>query len=264
MMKIISWNVAGLRAILKKENLNQHLKDNSYDIICIQETKAEESQVNLPEDLKQAYPYLFWNSTKGTTQRKGFSGTTIWTKIKPEECIIPEFDEEGRIIILVFEKTIIINVYVPNSQKFESDRYYFRKEWNNKFCEYLKNLKENDSYREKELIICGDFNVAHLDLDITNPKAKKNKIAGFFDFERQDFGFLLQELELFDIYRKMNPLKQKSTYWSNFLKQNRKSDNGWRLDYFIVSEGIKSQTTTKCSILMDTFGSDHCPITLEF
>ena len=271
-MRIISWNVAGLRARLKlNEELQSHLSlalfsessessgvvCKDFDIVCIQETKCSESDVKLPSEITNNYPYRLWNSTKGTTQRKGFSGTCVWSINQPIKSEVPDFDEEGRIIMVEFEKFILVNVYVPNSQKFENDRYKFRQEWNNKFYDYLKKLDY------KELIICGDMNVAHLDIDITNPASKKNKIAGFFDFERVDFSYMLQELSMCDIYRMLNPNKRKSTYWSNYLKSSRKSDNGWRIDYFLISENIEKDRINNCNILMEITGSDHCPIELD-
>lgn len=260
-MKILSWNVAGLRAMFKKENLNNLLQEeeNNYDIVCLQETKVEEKDVKLPEFIVEKYPFRYWNSSKGTTQRKGFSGTTIWSKTEPKNITYPDFDEEGRIIILDFDEFTIINIYVPNSQKFENDRYYFRQKWNSNFYELIKSLSD------KNLIICGDFNVAHLDIDINNPKQKKNRIAGFFDFERLDFAYLIENLNLIDVFRQLNPIKKKSTYWSYFLKKDRNNENGWRIDYFLISKSLfeKEDKNIKYEILMQILGSDHCPLVLE-
>lgn len=255
-MLILSWNVAGLRAMLKKEHFNNFLENLDYDIICLQETKAEEHQVKLPDYIENNYKFRFWNSSKGTTQRKGFSGTTIWSKIKPIKMFNPEFDEEGRICVIEFEKLRVINVYVPNSQKFENDRYFFRQEWNKKFSNFLEYLKD------KEIIICGDLNVAHLDIDIYKPKEKKNKIAGFYDFEREDYEKLLKIHDFIDVFRDKNQNKQKSTYWSNFLKSPRTQNNGWGIDYFIASKIINNEINS-IEIKMNIFGSDHCPIVLD-
>jgi len=259
-MNILSWNVAGIRAQLKKDSFHYFLSANNFSIVCLQETKAEESQVILTDDIMKKYVYRFWNSSKGTTQKKGFSGTTIWSVVEPVKTIIPEFDEEGRVIALIFKKFVLINVYVPNSQKFESDRYYFREEWNNKFSEFIKGIKED--FNDLEIIICGDFNVAHLDIDISNPKSKKNKVPGFFDTERVDFAYLLEINELNDVYRTLNPDKQKSTYWSNFLKAERTQKNGWGIDYFLCSEKLL-ENITNVEIGMQQMGSDHCPLVLE-
>lgn len=259
-MKILSWNVAGIRSIINKpEFLNVFNDDqNILDIVCFQETKAEEHQVILPNEIKNKYIYRYWNSTKGTTQRKGFSGTSIWSLIPPIKKIdTPLFDEEGRILSLEFENFILVNVYVPNSQKYQSDRYLFRENWNKKFIEYLCDLRKC-----KQLIICGDMNVAHNDIDISNPEKKKNKIAGFYDTERHDFTLLLNRVNLIDVFRNMYPLERKSTYWSNFLKALRNNNNGWRIDYFLISDNMLS-TIKDYKILIDTYGSDHCPILLE-
>ena len=255
-MQIVSWNVAGLRAMLKKDDFKDFFETLEYDIICLQETKAEEHQVKLPDYIEETYKFRFWNSSKGTTQRKGFSGTTIWSKIEPLNMFCSDFDQEGRICVIEFEKFRVVNVYVPNSQKFENDRYYFRQEWNKKFCDFIEILKD------KEIIICGDLNVAHLDIDICNPKQKKNKIAGFFDFEREDYGNFIKQLDLLDIFRDKNPKLQKSTYWSNFLKSERNQENGWGIDYFLCSREIYKQINN-LEIKMNILGSDHCPIVLD-
>jgi exodeoxyribonuclease-3 len=258
-MKIISWNVAGLRAILKKENFKNMINEYNPDILCLQETKAEETQVKIDEDLDSKYKYRFWNSTKGTSQRKGLSGVCIWCSSPPINNLkYPEFDEEGRILTLEFDNFILINVYVPNSQKLECERYYFREKWNIDFMNYIYELKKEYN---KELIICGDFNVAHLDIDICNPKKKKNKVAGFFDNERLAFTKLLEKNELIDFYRKTNPSLQKSTYWSNFLKAERSKYNGWGIDYYLITSKLIN-SIIKCNILINILGSDHCPIEL--
>jgi exodeoxyribonuclease III len=261
-MKIVSWNVAGLRAMLKKSTFEEYIfgDQGNIDILCLQETKAEEKQVQLSENLIKKYPYCYWNSTKGTTQRKGFSGVSIWCTSQPKNIILDnDWDEEGRILSLDFDKFLLINVYVPNSQKFEVPRYYFRENWNSKFISYINELKSK--FPNKEIIICGDMNVAHLDIDICNPKSKKNKVAGFFDNERSDFEKLLKLCNLCDVYRNLNNNVQKSTYWSNFLKAERNIHNGWGIDYFLVSEKLmQSKIIKSCSILMNIKGSDHCPI----
>ena len=272
-MKIVSWNVAGLRARLKNDEkynnnltrlLFSHINNNGdcnyYDIVCLQETKCCENEVTLPAEISIRYPYRYWNSTDGTSQRKGFSGTSIWSSEEPISNLgHPEFDNEGRIVTLEFEKFILVNVYVPNSQKFENDRYYFRESWNNKFINYIKELRE-----KKEVIICGDMNVAHNPIDISNPKSKKNKIAGFFDIERAAFDNLLNTNELLDVFRIKNPDKQESTYWSNFLKSPRSDLNGWRIDYFLVNKNLYDELCVKDIVIhKDVVGSDHCPVMLE-
>ena len=190
-MRIISWNVAGLRARLKNDdNGNNHLMNaifneingedeeyKYYDIVCLQETKCEERELKLPNEIETRYPYRYWNSTKGTSQRKGLSGVCIWCTSPPIEKIeTPDFDEEGRIVSVEFEDFILINVYVPNSQSLKCERYYFRERWNVNFLCYIQEL---ESRYNKEIIICGDFNVAHLDIDICDPKKKKIKWLDF-------------------------------------------------------------------------------------
>ena len=262
-MKVVSYNVAGIRAMLKKPEFENFIFNNNIDILCIQETKAEENQVQLNENIIKKFTYRYWNSTKGITQRKGLSGVSIWCTSPPINNIgYPEWDNEGRILTLEFEDFILINVYVPNSQKFDCERYHFRINWNNKFTHYISMIK--NKYNNKNIIICGDMNVAHLDIDICNPKSKKNKVAGFFDMERVDFSYLLEMIDLNDVFRNFNPNKQKSTYWSNFLKSERKQNNGWGIDYFLTSKDFINNNIKECNILMDIKGSDHCPIELIF
>lgn len=273
-LSIFSWNVAGLRARVKLDEssnnslsralllgeTNEKGESKNYDIVCLQETKCTEYEVRLPCEITNKYPYRFWNSTDGTSQRKGFSGTSIWCMSQPIKNLeTPEFDVEGRIVAVEFDKFILVNVYVPNSQKLDSDRFKFRSEWNTKFKIYISELQ-----KEKNVIICGDMNVAHLDIDISNPKTKKNKVAGFFDFERLDFVHMIETLNLVDVFRNLNPTKQKSTYWSNFMKAIRTSDNGWGIDYFLVSKELfESDENINQTIEDEILGSDHCPIILN-
>jgi exodeoxyribonuclease-3 len=256
---IVSWNVAGLRAMLKKDNLYQIIHEKNIDIICLQETKATESQVELNDELKETYPYRYWNSTDGISQRKGLNGTAIWCKSPPiKHMDTPDFDVEGRIVAIEFDKYILVNVYVPNSQKLDSERFNFRSEWNQKFLNYLTELKTI-----KNVILCGDLNVAHLDLDISKPKTKKNKVSAFFDFERADVGSLIKTLDFVDVYRCKNPKERKSTYWSYFLKAERTAENGYGIDYFLISrELFEADEQINIEILSDVYGSDHCPLVL--
>ena len=274
-MDIFSWNVAGLRARLKPDETNNSslmralfsqvskngLGYKYFDIVCLQETKCTENEVILPSEIENKYPYRFWNSTDGTSQRKGLSGTTIWCKSQPIRILPkPEFDVEGRIVAVEFEKFILVNVYVPNSQKLDSDRFKFREQWNAKFMVYISDFQKDG----KQVIVCGDMNVAHLDIDISNPKSKKNKVAGFFDFERLDFAFMTESLNLIDVFRTLNPTKQRSTYWSNFMKGRRRRDNGWGIDYFLVSKELfESDENISQTIENEILGSDHCPIILN-
>ena len=270
-MNIFSWNVAGLRARLKPdENHSNSLmrgvfsqkSDNGlgykyFDIVCLQETKCKESEVKLPSEITDRYPYRFWNSNDGSSQRKGLSGTCIWCTKPPINWGVPDFDKEGRVIMVGFEDFILVNVYVPNSGKFEEDRYYFRSEWNNTFRQYITNLEKS-----KNVIICGDLNVAHLDIDISNPKQKKNKVAGFYDIERSAFNDLLVNTNLVDVFRIKNEKQNRSTYWSNFLKSERTNENGWGIDYFLASKQMYEKNDLTMKIMIDVKGSDHCPIVL--
>ena len=260
-MKIISFNVAGLRAMLKKQEFEDFINDPSgdYDIICFQEIKAQENQLTIPSYLDK-YKFKYYNSTNGTTQRKGLSGVSIMSKKEPTMVLgSPEFDEEGRIITLIFEDFILVNIYVPNSQRLDCERYYFRENWNLKFSTYIGELI--NTYKNG-IIICGDFNVANLNIDIVNPKKKENKVPGFFNNERKAFQDLLELHNLVDVYRNCNPTEQKSTYWSNFLKAERSQNNGWGIDYYLATENI-FQKIKDCKILMNIKGSDHCPLLLE-
>ena len=261
-MRILSWNVAGLRALLKKGNLQELLKKENYDIVCLQETKAEESQVILPEEIASEYPYRFWHSTQGTTQRKGLSGTTIWSKIKPDYRINPpDIDQEGRITALQFENFIIVCVYTPNSQSLDSPRFKFRtQEWDLVFRDYINALK-----KIKPTIITGDLNVAHRDIDIHDPKKNKNKSAGFLDDEREQFQQHL-DTGFVDVFRQFYPDKIGAyTYWSQLNPKTRQNNKGWRIDYFLSGGNPNPKHKNKikdCGILPEVCGSDHCPIYL--
>tara|TARA_B100000902_G_scaffold324072_1_gene318115 strand:- start:3220 stop:4044 length:825 start_codon:yes stop_codon:yes gene_type:complete len=268
-MKILSWNVAGLRARLKtKEGYSNDLErvifalpnNNGYeyfDIVCLQETKCTSEQAKLTPEITTRYPYMIWNNSLGTTQRKGFSGTTIWSTKKPVNILNHyNFDEEGRTIALEFDDFVLINVYVPNSQKVESERAEFRTLWDIKFREITHKIKEE---LEKPIIICGDLNVARTNNDIVDPNRKLNRVPGFLDDERHGIEHHLKYLDLIDVYRQRNPETRVSTYWSNFLKQPRSNINGWRIDYFLTSKNIFDKIDN-VEILQNTIGSDHCPI----
>ena len=266
-MKILSWNVAGLRARLKNNDLERvlfALPNNKFyhyfDIICLQETKCTPEQVNLPCEIKIRYPYMVWKNSLGTTQRKGFSGTCIWSTKKPLRVLENyTFDEEGRIVALEFDNFVLVNVYVPNSQKVESERAEFRTDWDIRFRETTKNIREETG---KEIIICGDLNVARTENDIVEPEKKRNTVPGFLDSERLGIEDHLKYLDMLDVFRSRNPESRVSTYWSNFLKQPRSNINGWRIDYFLTSKIIFDKIQNM-EILKDTIGSDHCPLYID-
>jgi exodeoxyribonuclease III len=254
-MKIVSWNVAGLRAMLKKEKLQELLVGRDFDIVCLQETKAEEQQVKLPPEILGKYPFRYWKSTKGTTQRKGFSGTTIWSKQEPlREINPPDMDEEGRIVALEFEKFIIVCVYTPNSQALNTARYEFRTQcWHPAFLQYIVDLK-----KIKPTIICGDLNVAHQEIDIHKPE-KHRDCAGFLDLERKQFQEYL-DAGFKDGFRELYPkVAEKYTYWNQINPKIRQNNSGWRIDYCLTSQIVPKE----CNMLTDQMGSDHCPVYLE-
>ena len=272
-MKIVSWNVAGLRAMLKKQdlyllienmNMNMNMNINEGLIICLQETKCEREQLprEFADYLESRFPYNYFNSTQGITQRKGLSGTAILSSIEPVSCIAcpAEFDVEGRIIALEFQDFILINIYVPNSQGFATERSHYRVAWDNQFRTYCSKLEKDYG---KPLIICGDMNVARTANDIVEPKRKYNKVAGFLKTEIEGMEKHLEELDMIDVFRNENPESRASTYWSNFLKQPRSPENGWRIDYFLMSRRLFSQySNPEIHILKDCGGSDHCPIVM--
>ena len=257
-MKIISWNVAGLRACIKKGALN-FLLENDFEILCLQETKALEKEVKIPKELEVMYPYRYWGENHGITQRKGLSGTSIWSKMAPiKQLETMELDQEGRITAIEFENYIIVTVYTPNSQCLGSERCEFRTEhWDIIFKEYIKKLNNI-----KPTIVCGDFNVAHKEIDIYSPEKHKNLVAGFLDIERENFQLLLDE-GFIDVFRKLYPNeKNQYTYWDQVRPHMRNNNRGWRIDYFIISQNLLSKVKN-CKIDASIRGSDHCPITLE-
>ena len=258
MVKIFSWNIAGIRGSLKKGAL-ECLRGGNYDIICFQETKALPEEVHIPSWLDELYPYRYWQSNYGKgQQKKGLSGTTIWSKFEGQQIQPPEEDQEGRITTVEFDKYYVVTVYTVNSQDATSQRLEYRtKVWDILFREYVTKLKES-----KPVIICGDLNVSHLDIDIYEPKKYHNKIACFFDSERNNMQELLDN-GFIDTYRYKNGnIENKYTYWNQRFPQMRKTNRGFRIDYFLVDEKIKEYILSS-NIHEDVMGSDHCPITLE-
>lgn len=247
-MKFISWNVNGIRACVTKGFLD-YFKEVDADIFCLQETKLQEGQIDL--DLDGYYQY--WNYA----QKKGYSGTAIFTKEKPLSVLygmnIEEHDTEGRVITLEFEDFYFITVYTPNSQS-ELKRLDYRMKWEEDFKSYLKDLEKS-----KPVVVCGDLNVAHQEIDLKNPKTNR-KNAGFTDEERSKFTQLMNE-GFIDTYRYFNPNKEGVYSWWSYRFNARKNNSGWRIDYFIVSESMKEKLVSAdihCSVL----GSDHCPVEL--
>ena len=248
-MKLISWNVNGLRAVYKKGFLDFFNKIDA-DIFCIQETKMQEGQITLElEKYEQYYNYAV---------RKGYSGTAVFTKIKPEKVTygigIEEHDQEGRVITLEFKKFYLVNCYTPNSGR-ELARLNYRMTWEDAFKEYLKQLDKN-----KPVIICGDLNVAHKEIDLKNPKTNR-KNAGFTDEERGKINNLL-ESGFTDSYRKLYPDKTDAYTWWSYMGNARAKNIGWRIDYFLTSDRISSKIK-ETYIFDEIMGSDHCPVGLE-
>ena len=248
-MKIISWNVNGIRAAINKGFYSSMSKVNP-DIICLQETKAHKDQVNLILD---DYPYKFWNSA----QKKGYSGTAIFSKIEPVKHIydigIEEHDQEGRVIALEFDSYFLVTVYTPNSKR-KLLRLKYRQKWDKDFLKYLKKLE-----KKKPVIFCGDLNVAHTEIDLKNPKTNKTN-PGFTNEERSNFTNII-EAGFIDTFREFTKDGGHYTWWS-YMFQARKKDIGWRIDYFCVSKILKKKLNNS-TILKDVMGSDHCPVMLE-
>ena len=249
-MKFISWNVNGIRACVKKGFLD-FFNETDADIFCIQESKMQEGQLEL--DLEGYDQY--WNYA----ERKGYSGTGIFTKIKPISVSygmgIEEHDHEGRVITLEFEDYYFITVYTPNSQS-ELKRLEYRMKWEEDFLRFLKKLEE-----DKPVIVCGDLNVAHSEIDLKNPKTNR-KNAGFTDEEREKMTVFL-DAGFIDTFRYFYPDKEGIYSWWSYRFNARKNNAGWRIDYFIVSDVLKDRLQD-AKILTDVMGSDHCPIELDF
>lgn len=248
-MKLISWNVNGLRAVYKK-GFMEFFKEVNADIFCIQETKVQEGQIEL--ELKGYNQYFNY------ANRKGYSGTAIFTKNTPEEVTkgigIKEHDQEGRIITLKFKKFYLVNCYTPNSGR-ELARLDYRMTWEEAFKQYLENLD-----KDKPVILCGDLNVAHKEIDLKNPKTNR-KNAGFTDEEREKMTNLLNS-GFTDSYRHLYPNRENSYTWWSYMGNARAKNVGWRIDYFLTSNRI-SKNIKESYIYDKILGSDHCPIGLE-
>jgi exodeoxyribonuclease-3 len=252
-MKIVSWNVNGIRAIAKKTFFNdlEHLKP---DILCLQEIKALENQVADALSPLKGY-HIYSNSAI----KPGYSGTTIVTKIKPLNVTkginIREHDSEGRVLCLEFDSYFLVNVYVPNSGS-ELKRLGYRQEWDKAFFDYLKNLE-----KIKPVIVCGDLNVAHKEIDLARPKANYNKTAGYMQEEIDGMNRLV-EGGLADTFRRLNPDATERYTWWSYRAGARSKNIGWRIDYFLVSESFLP-SVKNAFIHEEITGSDHCPLGIE-
>ena len=251
-MKIISWNINGVRAITKKDFF-EDISKLDPDVLCIQETKAQKDEVK--EALSEMKDYhQYYNSA----ERKGYSGVAILSKKEPitvsYDMGIIEHDTEGRVICAEYDDFYLVNVYVPNSgQKLE--RLDYRKGWDTDFRNYLKNLE-----RTKPIILCGDLNVAHRAIDLKNDKANYNKTAGYMQIEIDGMDNLINE-GFVDTFRYFHPDTVAYTFWS-YRFQSRERNTGWRIDYFLVSNPLVEKIN-KVEILSEYYGSDHCPIKLD-
>lgn len=247
-MKLISWNVNGLRACAGK-GFGESFKALDADVVCLQETKMQAGQLDLEFDGYESY----WNYA----DKKGYSGTAIYTRVKPlfvsNDIGIDEHDHEGRVITMEFDDFYLVCVYVPNSQD-ELKRLTYRMKWEDDFRSYVSGLAE-----KKGVVICGDLNVAHNDIDIKNPASNRHN-AGFTDEERGKFNALL-DAGFVDSWRMLNPDTVKYSWWSYRFKA-RERNAGWRIDYFIVSESMKDRISG-AEIHNEIFGSDHCPVELD-
>ena len=248
-MKLISWNVNGLRAALGK-GCAEVFAAGDYDCICLQETKLQEGQINLELEGYSQY----WNYA----DKKGYSGVAVFSRIQPisvnKGIGIDEHDHEGRVLTLEFEDFYFVGCYTPNSQD-GLKRLDYRMKWEDDFREYLMRLD-----RVKPVILCGDLNVAHEEIDIKNPKANHMN-AGFTDQEREKMTCLLSS-GFTDTFRMLHPEETGAYSWWSYRFHARENNAGWRIDYFIVSDRLKTRVKN-AAIHSEIFGSDHCPVTLE-
>lgn len=249
MLKFISWNVNGLRACYDK-GFADAFNRLEADFFCLQETKMQEGQLDVQFEGYQSY----WNYA----EKKGYSGTAIFSKVKPLSVTyglgIEEHDHEGRVITLELESYYLITVYTPNSQE-ELRRLDYRMKWDDDFRAYLKKLEE-----KKPVIVCGDLNVAHKEIDLKNPKTNR-KNAGFTDEERAKFTTLL-ESGFTDTFRYFYPEQEGIYSWWSYRFKAREKNAGWRIDYFVVSDRIADKLQS-AEIHNEVFGSDHCPVSVE-
>ncbi|MDO8227467.1 exodeoxyribonuclease III [Bacillus cabrialesii] len=248
-MKLISWNVNGLRAVMRKMDFLAYLKEEDADIICLQETKIQDGQV----DLQPEGYHVYWNYAV----KKGYSGTAVFSKQEPLRVMygigIEEHDQEGRVITLEFENMFVMTVYTPNSKR-GLERIDYRMLWEEALLDYILELD-----KKKPVVLCGDLNVAHQEIDLKNPKANR-KNAGFSDQERGAFIRFL-EAGFVDSFRHVYPDLEGAYSWWSYRAGARDRNIGWRIDYFIVSERLKEQIED-AGISADVMGSDHCPVEL--
>ncbi len=248
MLKFISWNVNGLRACAQKGFMDFFDQANA-DFFCLQETKLQEGQFDWPRD---GY-YHYWNYA----EKKGYSGTAVFAKQEPLSVTrgigVEEHDHEGRVLTLEYPDFYLVDVYTPNSQR-DLARLDYRMNWEEAFRAYLTGLKAS-----KSVIVCGDMNVAHQEIDLKNPKTNHHN-AGFTDEEREKFSRLL-DAGFVDTFRHFYPDMTGAYSWWSYMFHAREKNAGWRIDYFLVSEDLKSRLQD-AAILAEIYGSDHCPVQL--
>lgn len=248
-MKLISWNVNGLRACLEK-GFGQFFKEAEADFVCIQETKMQPGQA----DFRPEGYYQYWNSAV----RKGYSGTAVFTRHEPlsvsYDLGIAEHGDEGRVITLEYEEYFVVTAYTPNSKR-DLSRLEYRMKWEDDFRNYLVGLDQ-----KKPVIICGDMNVAHQEIDLKHPKSNR-KNSGFTEEERGKFSRLLQS-GFTDSFRWLYPDRADAYSWWSYLYHARETNAGWRIDYFLVSDRLRDRIR-EAKILTDVYGSDHCPVELD-
>ena len=254
---ILSWNINGIRAVIKK-GFEAFLAETNHDIVCLQETKISEDLVHGFQF--ENYPHLIWNCA----EKKGYSGTAIFSKQAPlsvkKGIGIEKHDKEGRVISAEFEDFYLVTVYTPNAQGHDENRRpkrldYRTKEWDVDFLNFILELEKS-----KPVIFCGDLNVAHKEIDLANPSTNR-KNAGFTDEERQGFQSILDAGYL-DIFRELHPDTTDAYTWWSYRANARANNVGWRIDYFCVSEKLRAQVASTKN-LTSVLGSDHCPITLS-
>lgn len=257
-MKIVSWNINGIRSVNKKGVLKEMIDKHKPDIVCLQELKCSDDVC--PAELETAYkdkfPYIYYNTSK---TKKGYSGTAILSSIKPSSVVydlVEHDNDEGRVLTAMFKDFILITVYTPNSGA-ELKRLDYRiNNWDADFQRYIGALSER--FKQLPLVVCGDLNVAHNNIDIYNHRIKA---AGFMPEERSNFDSMLNHVNLIDTFRHTHPKTIKYSYWSA-LGRSRPKNNGWRIDYFLISKKFQEKIRN-ADILVEIMGSDHAPVYLE-
>jgi exodeoxyribonuclease III len=258
-MKIIAWNVNGIRSLLKKKDLDELIQTNDPDIFCMGETKISslDTKKEFDERFKQ-YKYHYWSKSE---EKDGYSGTAIMSKKKPLSCKYglhyknKNIDTEGRVICLEYKHYYLVHVYTPNSGHALQRLKWRVEEWDVAFSEYISELS-----LKKNIIVCGDLNVAKEDIDLKNPKTN-HRTAGFTDEERKSFNNLLNNCNLIDTFRNLYPNKIEYSFWS-YMRKSREKNVGWRIDYFLVNKEYHNKIKDS-KILTNVYGSDHAPVLLE-